>query len=62
MREDFDFEAALAGLQDGRGLTGKDGPVTELCRSFNRVLYAKGERLWERNKQQNFGKRRCELR
>ena len=40
----------------------KTGPVTELCRSFNRVLYAKGERLWERNKQQNFDKRRCELR
>jgi len=26
-----------------------NGPVAELCRSFNRVLCAKGERLWERN-------------
>jgi len=23
-------------------------PVAELSRSFNRVLYAKGDRLWER--------------
>ena len=27
------------------------GPVAELCRSFNRILCAKGERLWERNTQ-----------
>jgi len=30
MREDFDFDAALAALQDGRGLTGKDGILTPL--------------------------------
>ena len=40
----------------------KSGPVTELCRSFNRVLYAKGEREWERNNQPNFDRRRCRLR
>ncbi len=28
MREEFDFDAALAALQDGRGLTGKDGILT----------------------------------
>jgi len=33
------------------------GPVAELCRSFNRVLYAKGERLWERNVQQNLDRK-----
>ncbi len=30
MREGFDFEAALAALQDGQGLTGKDGILTPL--------------------------------
>lgn len=30
MREDFDFDAALAALQDGQGLTGKDGILTPL--------------------------------
>ena len=39
----------------------KVGPVSELCRSFKRVLCAKGERLWDRNAQQNLGRRRLEL-
>ncbi|NQV79439.1 MAG: ABC transporter substrate-binding protein, partial [Alphaproteobacteria bacterium] len=38
------------------------GPVAVLCRSFNRILCAKGERLWERNVQQNLDKKRSELR
>ena len=38
------------------------GPVSELCRSFNRVLCAKGERLWERNTRQNLGRKRFGLR
>ena len=28
MREEFDFDVALAALQDGQGLTGKDGILT----------------------------------
>ncbi len=32
MREEFDFEVALAALQDGRGLTGKDGILTPLIK------------------------------
>jgi transposase-like protein len=32
MREEFDFDAALAALQDGRGLTGKDGILTPLIK------------------------------
>jgi len=34
MREDFDFEVALAALQDGRGLTGKDGILTPLIKQL----------------------------
>ena len=34
MREEFDFEAALAALQDGRGLTGKDGILTPLIKQL----------------------------
>ena len=30
MREEFDFDVALAALQDGQGLTGKDGILTPL--------------------------------
>ena len=32
MREEFDFEAALSALQEGRGLTGKDGILTPLVK------------------------------
>jgi len=35
------------------------GPVAELCRSFNRVLYAKGETIWHHNIQQNSDRKRC---
>jgi len=46
-----------------KSMTGDgDGPVTELCRSFNRILCAKGDRLLERNVQQNLGMRQCVLR
>ena len=31
MREEFDFEAALAALQEGQGLTGKDGECPTFC-------------------------------
>ncbi len=34
MREEFDFEAALAALQDGQGLTGKDGILTPLIKQL----------------------------
>ena len=34
MREEFDFEAALASLQDGQGLTGKDGILTPLIKQL----------------------------
>jgi len=34
MREEFDFEAALTALQDGQGLTGKDGILTPLIRQL----------------------------
>jgi len=34
MREKFDFDAALAALQDGRGLTGKDGILTPLIKQL----------------------------
>jgi len=34
MREEFDFDAALAALQDGRGLTGKDGILTPLIKQL----------------------------
>ncbi len=34
MREEFDFDAALAALQDGHGLTGKDGILTPLIRQL----------------------------
>ena len=37
------------------------GPVAELCRSFNRILCAKGERQWERNAQQNLNRKRSGL-
>jgi hypothetical protein len=37
------------------------GPVAELCRSFNRILCAKGEQLWERNGQQSLDKKRYVL-
>ena len=36
----------------------RTGPVAELCRSFTRILCAKGERLWERNAQQNLDRKR----
>ena len=32
MREEFDFDVALAALQDGQGLTGKDGILTPLVK------------------------------
>jgi len=35
------------------------GPVPDLCRSFNRILCAKGERLWDRNIHLSLDKRRC---
>ena len=38
------------------------GPVAELCRSFNRILCVKGERLWDGNIQQNLSRRQCGLR
>ncbi|MBL4585436.1 MAG: transposase, partial [Flavobacteriales bacterium] len=34
MREEFDFDAALAALQDGQGLTGKDGILTPLIKQL----------------------------
>jgi transposase-like protein len=34
MREEFDFDAALASLQDGHGLTGKDGILTPLIKQL----------------------------
>ena len=34
MREEFDFDVALAALQDGQGLTGKDGILTPLVRQL----------------------------
>ncbi len=34
MREEFDFDAALAALQDGHGLTGKDGILTPLIKQL----------------------------
>jgi len=41
MREEFDFDAALAALQDGQGLTGKDGVLTPLIRQLTEaVLHA----------------------
>jgi len=39
----------------------QNGPVAVLFRSFNRVLFAKGERQWERNTQPNSDRRRCVL-
>ena len=38
------------------------GPVAELCRSFNRILCAKGERLGERNARQNLDIKQSVLR
>ena len=37
MREEFDFDVALAALQDGQGLTGKDG--IPLCQGSCPLLY-----------------------
>ena len=34
MREEFDFDVALAALQDGQGLTGKDGILTPLVKQL----------------------------
>ncbi|KPU84455.1 transposase, partial [Marinosulfonomonas sp. PRT-SC04] len=34
MREEFDFDIALAALQDGQGLTGKDGILTPLIKQL----------------------------
>jgi len=34
MREEFDFESALAALQEGQGLTGKDGILTPLIKQL----------------------------
>jgi putative transposase len=34
MREEFDFDVALAALQDGQGLTGKDGILTPLIKQL----------------------------
>jgi len=34
MREEFNFDAALAALQDGHGLTGKDGILTPLIQQL----------------------------
>ena len=34
MREEFDFDAALDALQDGQGLTGKDGILTPLIKQL----------------------------
>ena len=39
----------------------KIGPVAELFRSFNRILCAKGERLWEPNAQQSLDRKRSGL-
>ena len=35
------------------------GPVAELCRSFSRILYAKGEAKWHHNTRQNLDRKRC---
>ena len=37
MREEFDFDVALAALQDGQGLTGKDGILTPLVKQLGSV-------------------------
>jgi transposase-like protein len=34
MREEFDFDTALSALQDGQGLTGKDGILTPLIKQL----------------------------
>ncbi|XXK30274.1 hypothetical protein ACMAY7_12435 [Rhodobacteraceae bacterium nBUS_24] len=37
----------------------RDGPVAELCRSFNRILCTKGEYTWETSQQQNLDRKLC---
>ena len=39
MREEFDFDVALASLQDGQGLTGKDGILTPLVKQLPKLHY-----------------------
>jgi len=42
MREEFDFDAALAALQDGQSLTGKDGILTNpsrVSRAFSLLAF-----------------------
>lgn len=40
MREEFDFDVALAALQEGQGLTGKDGILTPLVKQLTEAALA----------------------
>ena len=49
MREEFDFDVALAALQDGQGLTGKDGILTPLVKQLTEAALNRGRPRQERS-------------
>ena len=56
MREEFDFDVALAALQDGQGLTGKDGILTPLVKQLTEAaLQAELEAHLKADKSSNRG-------